>query len=214
MARILEWVFRAYVCSDITRMAILTLGTIWAMDHTLCLLARWTSILRIQQDILWQSPWGSRIYTASPHAVRRAAWWTCGFNDKYCLTFSTLCNYKLALTLWRFDIKKCRTLLCLRCIIIVFKWINLKLHIHGKWVCGTETSQCIADHQITSSCYIAECGLRGSNRQAHNLTICTVASDHALDPKPYSLAHWACSIRIQQNCAWKEIEGVGIKMLV
>ena len=39
--------------------------------------------------------------------------------------------------------------------------------------------------------------ISGSNGQAHNLKIWAVALDHALDPKPCSLAHWARFIRIQ-----------------
>ena len=35
-----------------------------------------------------------------------------------------------------------------------------------------------------------------------------------VDPKPCSIASWACSIRIQQNGAWKEIGGVIIEMIV
>ena len=75
---------------------------------------------------------------------------------------------------------------------------HLKIHIRDQWICGTETN---------------ECGLCGSNREAHYLKIWMVASDHALDPKPCSLAAWTHSIRIQQNGAWKGIGGV-IEMLV
>ena len=51
-----------------------------------------------------------------------------------------------------------------------------------------------ADPQIILLHYITECGLSGSNGQAHNFKIWTVASGHALDPKLCLLAHWACSI--------------------
>ena len=45
-----------------------------------------------------------------------------------------------------------------------------------------ETSQCIADPRIILLCYTTECGLSGSNGQAHNLTILTVASDQPWTP--------------------------------
>ena len=69
-------------------------------------------------------------------------------------------------------------------------------------------------------CYthFAECGVSESNGQAHNLKICSVASDHsldhALDQMTCSLANWASSICFQQNGIWKEIGGVIIEMLV
>ena len=51
-------------------------------------------------------------------------------------------------------------------------------------------------------------------RAGHNLKIWKVASDHALDPMPCSLARCARSIRIQQDGAWKGIGRVIIEKLV
>ena len=68
---------------------------------------------------------------------------------------------------------------------------------------------------FTLLCYIAECGLSGSNGQAHNLKIWMDALDHAFGPQtvfacPLNLLY----LRIQQNGAWKEIGGAVIEMLV
>ena len=91
---------------------------------------------------------------------------------------------------------------------------SLKTHFCGQWVCSTETKSSSPIPDFILLRYIAECGLNGSNRQAQSLTIWTVATDRAFDPKPCSLAHWACSICIQEDSAWKEIGGVIMEMLV
>ena len=49
---------------------------------------------------------------------------------------------------------------------------------------------------------IAECGMSGSNGQAHIENLNSRLGP-ALDPKPCLLARRTCSIRIQQNGAWK-----------
>ena len=85
----------------------------------------------------------------------------------------------------------------------------LKTHIH-KWVCGTETIISSPIPVFILLHYITESWLSGSNVQAHNWKIWTVASD----PKLSFLARWTHSIRTQQDGAWKGIGGVIIEMLV
>ena len=62
--------------------------------------------------------------------------------------------------------------------------------------------------------YIAECGLSGSNGQAHNLNTWTVTSDLPRTPSRVRLPVESTCIRIQQDGVWKGIGGVIIEMLV
>ena len=81
----------------------------------------------------------------------------------------------------------------------------LVFHIHGKRVCGMETSQCIADPRIILLRYIHWMRIERVQRasaQFENLNGCL---GPALDPKLCTLAHWAPAFRIQQNGTWKEI---------
>ena len=67
---------------------------------------------------------------------------------------------------------------------------GLKTRIRDKGVCLTETSQCIADPQIILLCYMAECGLSGSEGQAHNLKILNVRLSPCRGPQ----AVFACPL--------------------
>ena len=86
---------------------------------------------------------------------------------------------------------------------------NLKTHIRDKWACDTETNISSPISDFILLCYIAECGLSGSNGQAHNFKIWMVTS-----VLPCSLAHWTCFIHVQQNGKCKRIRGISIETLV
>ena len=86
--------------------------------------------------------------------------------------------------------------------------------IFFKWVCSRETSRSLPIPNSILLRYIAECGLSGTNRHGALFENLNGRLGPALDPKPYSLAGWTRSIRIQQNGAWKGMGGISIETLV
>ena len=98
----------------------------------------------------------------------------------------------------------------------LFTQFVLKTHIHDKWVCGTETNESTSIPDSISLRYIAEFGLSGSNGQAQNVKIWTVASDLSWAPRsrvrlllePALFAFSSVKRRI-----WKGIGGVIVEML-
>ena len=66
--------------------------------------------------------------------------------------------------------------------------LSLKANICYKWVCGTETSCLTTIPSSILLCCIAECGLSGSNGQAHNLKFWTKHVHLPIDPTLFAFS--------------------------
>ena len=92
----------------------------------------------------------------------------------------------------------------------------LKTHIRDQWVCGRETNRSIPipNFNLFNS-YIAECGLSGSNMQAHNLKIWTVVWRQALDPALFPFSRTASgkeyAVKVRRHSPWSRVRCHGCR---